>query len=182
MLVISWYPHFVFKLFFGFQDTIPKKLDSLNLKIDRPILEITKNDNIYLRQEISRHYKDDDLVKYVPFRLIRPFFKELNNLKDYQVNQQIKLCADKFFDERKPLYRFNENVTSIIFHPEWATYIKTNYQIILAWVSWNWLKYMQKYNPNVPSLAIKLFSPQGSREQMQSQTSYWKLVLRYHQG
>ncbi|GAB1545145.1 HNH endonuclease domain-containing protein [Scytonema sp. NUACC21] len=178
MLAIAWYPSVVFKLSFGLQDAIAKKLESLNLDVDNRFLELTKNDKTFLREEINKQYVNDDLTRYVPFRLLRPFFKEIRGVKDQEVNKQLKIFASFFFETRKPLYCFAKDDLSIIFHPEWALYIKKNYRIILAWVCWKWLEYMQKHNSNVPSLANKLFPPQGSRQQMQSQTSYWKLVIQ----
>lgn len=176
MLVNAWYPHSVFRLSFGLQDMITRNLDLLNLKMDQSFLKITEGNKNILRETIKSKNVDYELVKYVPFRLIRPFFKELRGLKDQQVNSQVKLVADQLFETRKPLYKFDQNSTAIIIHPEWASYIQINYQIIRGWVSWRWLQYMQRNNPNTPALVNKLFPPK-ERESLQSQTSYWKTVI-----
>ncbi len=104
-------------------------------------------------------------------------FKELRKLKDHQVNSEVRLLADQVFETRKPLYKFNQNATAIIIHPEWVSYIQNNYRIIRGWISWEWLRYMQRNNPNTPALANKLFPPR-ERESLQSQTSYWETVIK----
>jgi hypothetical protein len=176
MLVNAWYPHSVFRLSFGLQDMVTRKLDSLELQIDQSFLKVTEGNKNILRQAIKTSSIDDELVRYVPFRLIRPFFKELRGLKDQQINGQIKILAEQTFETRKPLYKFDQNTNAIIIHPEWASYIQVNYQIIRGWVSWGWLQYMQRKNPNTPALVNKIFPPR-ERESLQSQTSYWKTVI-----
>ena len=178
MLVNAWYPHSVFRLSFGLQDLVTRNLNELNLELNGPSLKITEGNKKILRDAIKTKTISDELVRYVPFRLIRPFFKELRELKDHQVNIQIKLTANQTFETRKPLYKFDEPGTSIIIHPDWATYIQTNYQIIRGWISWRWLQYMQKKNPNTPALANKLFPPRERELLLPSQTSYWKTVLK----
>ena len=177
MLVNAWYPHSVFRLSFGLQDMITKNLDSLDLHLEQSFLKITESNKSVLRNAVRGKDISDELVRYVPFRLIRPFFKELRGLKDQQVNHQIKLLAELLFESRKPLYKFDQNSTSITIHPEWALYIQNNYRIIRGWVAWGWLQYMQKNNPNTPALANKLFPPR-ERESLQNQTLYWETVIK----
>jgi len=176
MLANAWYPHSVFRISFGLQDMVTRKLDFLKLDFDKSFMKMTEGEKSKLREFINSKDIDNELVRYVPFRLIRPFFKELRGLKDQQVNYQVKLLAEQVFEERKPLYKFDQDATAIIIHPEWASYIQTNYRIIRGWVSWGWLQYMQRNNPNTPSLANKLFPPK-ERESLHSQTSYWQTVI-----
>lgn len=179
MLANAWYPHTYFKLSFGWQDKITEKLDSLQLEISEPILKFTDTDKNCLRESINKQNLDNSIVRYVPFRLVRPFFKqELQGLKDHVINQRIEFLSREHFETRKPLFCFLQNREAIVIHPEWASYIKTNYPIVRAWVSWEWLQYMQRCNPNVPAVANKLFPPQH-RESLTAQTSYWKLVLKH---
>jgi hypothetical protein len=176
MLVNAWYPHSVFRLSFGLQDMVTEKLDSSGLHFDKSILNITEGNKNILREAIRSKNIDERITRYVPFRLIRPFFKELKGLKDHQVNSQVKLAAEQFFETRKPLYRFSQDATEILIHPEWIFYIQTNYRIIRGWVSWGWLQYMQRNNPNTPAIVNKLFPPR-ERESLQGQTSYWRIVI-----
>ncbi|MGB3613989.1 MAG: HNH endonuclease domain-containing protein [Elainellaceae cyanobacterium] len=183
----AWYPHTYFKLSFGKQDQITKNLDSLILEIGEPILKFTDTDKTLLRATIAAQDLEkatQRLVRYVPFRLIVPFFnKEMRPVKDKGNTRDsaIPRAAEAYFDEKKPLYRFDSDQYSscgaIVIHPSWAAYLQEHYAIVRGWASWEWLRYMQKRNPNAPGLIYKLFAP-TKRSSLTKQTSYWKTVLR----
>ncbi|HEY9801557.1 MAG TPA: HNH endonuclease domain-containing protein [Leptolyngbyaceae cyanobacterium] len=187
MLANAWYPHNYFKLSFGKQDQIGKTLDSLKLEITEPILKFTDTDKTLLRKTINQNNLTriiNDFKKNVPFRLLRPFL--LENLRKFDVDYEVVLktpeITNQYFDDYKPLYRFNSNSykdsSSIILHPEWIKYLKENYAIIRGWASWKWLNYMQDRNPSTPNVVNKLFMPPG-REPLKEQNKYWKTVLKY---
>jgi len=188
MLANAWYPNSYFNLSFGLQDQIANKLKSLNLEISEP--KFNESDKNYLREEIGKQNLDNllvgnsSLMRFVPFRLIRPFLRsQLGKIKiDNDVNKRIVPLANKHFNTIKPLYCFDgdypSTCESLNFHPEWASYIKINYVIVRSWVSWEWLNYMQRRNPSVPAISNKLFPPQ-KRESLERQTAYWKLVLEH---
>lgn len=186
MLANAWYPHNYFKLSFGTQDQITNKLDSLDLTIGEPILQFRDTDKKLLRKTIQEQNLDDIVTfigRYVPYRLIRPFFsQETRGLKDYDVNPTIIDLAKSKFDIQKPLYCFNaENLrdcNAIILHQDWIEYIAENYSIVRGWVSWEWLNYMQSKNINIPNIVSKLFIPHN-RDSLSRQTKYWKLILNY---
>lgn len=193
MLANAWYSHTYFKLSFGLQDKISNKLDSLNIDIADTKIIFQDADKRHLRRIINDKPIDDivsELRRYVPFLLIRPFFEqELKSAKagrNKRTNpgedeQEIINLAETLFDIQKPLYRFDANFhkdcSAINLHPEWVYYIENNYSIVRAWVCWEWLKYMQQRNPNVPAVANKLFPPQ-ERGSLNNQKSYWKLILK----
>lgn len=194
MLANAWYPHTYFKLSFGLQDKIANKLDLLNLESTDTQLIFQDPDKKNLRRRISEQSIDDivsDLSRYVPFLLIRPFFEqELKSAKSGQKKrtnpgedeQRIINFSESQFDTDKPLYRFDANLIkdccAVILHPDWIYYLEKNYTIVYAWACWEWLKYMQQRNPNVPAVANKLFPPQ-ERGSLSNQKSYWRLVLNH---
>ncbi|MGB5636379.1 MAG: HNH endonuclease domain-containing protein [Waterburya sp.] len=171
---------------FGTQDQITSKLDSLNLVITEPILQFRDTDKKLLRKTIKEQNLDDIITfisRYVPFRLIRPFFSnETRRMKDYDVNPTIINLAKTRFDTQKPLYCFNAenlgNCHAVVLHQDWLEYIAENYSIIRGWVSWEWLNYMQSKNINIPNIVSKLFIPQ-QRNYLSKQTQYWKLILNH---
>lgn len=184
MLANAWYPHNYFKLSFGTQDQIANKLDSLNLAIGEPILQFRDPDKKLLRKTIQEQNLDDIVTfigRYVPYRLIRPFFsQETRGLKDYDVNPTIINLAKSQFNIQKPLYCFNaeklKDCNAIILNQDWIEYIAKNYSIVRAWVFWEWLNYMQSKNINIPNIVNKLFIPQ-QRNSLSKQIQYWKLIL-----
>lgn len=189
MLANAWYPHTYFKLSFGSQDKVAQKLDSLTLDITEPILNFTDTDKKLLRKTISsQNLKDviSHLKKYVPFRLIIPFLEQelegVNRGRGNELDVAMPAIAEKHFELRKPLYRFDSDkyseCQSIIIHPDWSSYIEKHYAIMRGWVAWEWLNYMQQRNPNVPSIVNKIFMPQ-QRGSLSNQTKYWRLVLQH---
>lgn len=186
MLANAWYSHNYFKLSFGTQDRIATKLDCLDLKIGEPILQFRDPDKKLLRRAIQAENIDDIvnfINRYVPFRLIRPFFaQETINLKDSEVNQALVSLSINNFNVQKPLYCFNANTVkdcnAIVLHDGWIDYIAKNYSIVRGWVAWKWLIYMQARNINTPNIASKIFMPQ-QRDSLTKQTKYWKVVLSH---
>ena len=183
MLANAWYPHNYFRLSFGIQDKIADKLDALNLQFSN----FKDPDKKELREAISSRNLDDVIFyirRYVPFRLITPFLEtELKGIdRNYEVDTVVTNISRIYFQSRKPLYCFDSSeyreCRAIIIHPDWGRYIEANYSILRGWVSWEWLKYMQRCNPNTPAIASKLFPPL-QRESLANQTKYWILVLEH---
>jgi len=184
ILANAWFPYTYFKLSFGVQDQITKKLESLKLVITEPILQFRDSDKKLLRKTISEQTYTD-LVKflstYVPYRLIRPFFaEETKKLKDAQVNQFVLNLANESKDNDRSFYYFDSDTESLCnginLVPNWVEYIANNFSVIKGWASWEWLKYMQTKNPTTPNLSSKLFMPK-KRGSLSSQTKLWELVL-----
>jgi hypothetical protein len=187
MLANAWFPHTYFKLSFGVSDKIAIKLDSLSLSISEPILKFTDTDKKLLRETIGNQDLRgivSDLKRYVPFRLIIPFLVEeltsVSRAKGNELELAMPTIADQYFQIRKPIYRFDStrysDCKALYVHPDWAAYLQKHYVIIRGWSAWEWLKYMQIRNPNVPSIVNKLFMPQ-QRASLSKQTKYWKQVL-----
>ncbi|MBC8122730.1 MAG: hypothetical protein H7Y22_12925, partial [Gemmatimonadaceae bacterium] len=64
---------------------------------------------------------------------------------------------------------------SIKIHQQWADYFQKHYLIVRSWASWEWLRYMQRYNPNVPAIANKLFAPR-ERASLADQKKYCRVI------
>jgi hypothetical protein len=122
--------------------------------------------------------------------LIRPFFeqelKSAKTGKNKRTNpgddeQEIINLAETLFNVKKPLYHFDASLykdcSSISLHPAWVSYIENNYSIVRAWVGWEWLKYMQQRNPNIPAVANKLFPPQDRVKPDTKHRKYWELII-----
>jgi hypothetical protein len=158
------YPICVCKLNFGKQDQMLKFIND---------------------RELARK----SLLKYVPTRIISVFFEqewrdyeilkrnEVNNSRksfDYLKETFLREVSDREFFTKKPLYRFMLNGLEV--HPEWLLYIKENYLVIESWVKWHWLEYLQRRNPNVPSIATKLEEP-NARASLKKQKIFWSKFI-----
>lgn len=179
MLATAWYPHSYFRLSFGKQDKITTQLEDVTVQFGLRE-KIKAADRQALKELLGQRVSSkNDLKRYVPYRLIRPFFaNETRGLNDTHVNPRVAELSAEYFVSRKPTYKISNDGTQITVHPDWVNYFKQNNSVVRGWIAWNWLQYMQRCNPNVPNLSMKLFPPL-ERDSLSSQTSYWKNVLKH---
>ena len=178
MLTIAWYPHSYFNLSFGKQDLVTRELDARGSDVLKEN-KVSPLDRKAIRRSLSSHVCTTDLKRYVPTRLIRPFFAdETRGLRDHLVDPRVAELAAEYFVSKKPPYKFDQEETHLLMHPDWLAYFRQNIVILRGWVSWKWLEYMQKCNPNVPGLGTKLFPPLV-RDSLNEQTKYWRAVAKH---
>lgn len=181
MLANAWYPHEYFKLSFGKMDKIAQAIELLNLNY-------VKDKNI-LKNSIRENNIENIvnfLSRYVPYRLISPFFytvlKERGVRCGYgnELEKAMPSIAEEFFHVCNPLYKFNDsnNPQSLILNEHWMVYFEQHFTVIEGWALWKWLQYMQKRNPTTPSLSNKLFAP-VTRNTMAKQIVFWKIYLEH---
>ncbi|HBY81558.1 MAG TPA: hypothetical protein DEG47_32255, partial [Cyanobacteria bacterium UBA11148] len=88
-------------------------------------------DKKWLRKSIQSQNLDDIITfisRYVPFRLIRPFFaQKTKGLLDAKVNQALIELSNYEFEVTKPIYRFEseylKDCKAIVLHQDWVEYI-----------------------------------------------------------
>jgi len=181
MVAICWYPQQFFHLSFGIQDQTNTVLDKLVFDPDKIVVT---NPNTYkeLRIAIKQQFNDinaTELLKYVPYRLLSPFFAtELRGQKDSVKNTLTEQLADANFDSMKPLYKIStiQGDKSITVHPNWLEYIYCNLAIIEYWCDFSLVLYLQKRNPNTPAISAKL-QPPLKRVSLAKQHKNWKIAL-----
>ena len=65
--------------------------------------------------------------------------------KGNQLDVAMPAIADRHFDRRRPLYRFDsteyKTCQGIIPHPDWLHYLQQHDPIIRRWAAWEWLTY-----------------------------------------
>lgn len=176
MLVLAWYPHVFFKLSFGKIDKIAGELEKVAVVSHTG--KFKPWDKVALRSALRDAIDSPkELARFVPYRLIRPYFPEIKTSKDHEVNGLVREMAQSHFTTTRPLYKFGPKDESVEVHPDWLDYLSQNIVIVRAWANWNYLCYMQSANPMVPSLATKLF-PVAERESLTEQTNYWSAYLK----
>lgn len=183
MIALAWYPYKYFHISFGLQDKIGKVID--NLDFDAQSQRIGSHTNQKrLRGAIKTQadtIKLSPLLRYVPFRLLSPFFRrETQGMSDALRDRTIHRLANEHFHKAKPFYRFcrngNNDTDLIELHPDWNEYIKRNYSIVKGWAERRWLGFLQKRNPTMPALSEKLYPP-NQRAPLNQQRRFWKLAL-----
>ena len=183
MLVMAWYPNQFFKLSFGSQDKIAEIFNKQSFKYKSDIPVTSPEFEINLRKQLTERLDPTSLSKlavYVQYRLLHPFFDDdLRGKPDHQKNRMIFEMAASRYDSRKPLYNIGTDKKSVLIHPEWSTYIKRNSALLLQYIEFFWIEYLQKNNPNIPGI-INKSSPPKTRNGLKSQKRYWEKFTQLH--
>ncbi len=184
MIANAWYPLDYYKLSFGKQDGFKKiaYLITNKVRVDNSLKSPSLFEQIHQKlhfDEIDEIYKGVNvLLRWVPFRFIRPFFKnELIGLSDGQVNAQIIKLANSAKNLNLCPYHFGNN--EIIITNHWYNYFQSNQIILRHFVKWNLIRFLQRNNPNVIGLSEKLEKPK--ERDMKQAKLFWKIYLAQKQ-
>lgn len=183
MVALAWYPNNYFRLAFGRADQTARCVSLLKQETG-----ISGNEKIAFicseamrlfssRSESSAVRELRKLGRYVPFRFLRPWFSnDLAGLRDDHVNEKIRYLAAENFQrhDNLPLYRFAASGNAIELQPRWRGYIRRHIAVLQSFADWHLLQYVQKFNPNVPGLANKLFAPE--KRDMKTAKEFWSLA------
>ncbi|MGJ8715665.1 MAG: HNH endonuclease domain-containing protein [Maribacter stanieri] len=169
-----WYPVNYFKLSFGKIDQCSKHIKQIQKKYH--LEDNISEDDLY--QFLIEHKNSDSLTKitneltrYVPYRLIRPWFnEETRALKDSLVNSKIL----ELQNETGP-YIIDYESKKIMVTKDWFQWINTNYTLIKTYTLFELIKYLEKENPNVANLSKKLEKP--NIRNLSTPTKYWKKFI-----
>ncbi|MEZ7227733.1 hypothetical protein NO989_13290 [Alteromonas sp. DY56-G5] len=177
MLVLAWYPNQFFKLSLGSQDKIAEIFKNQGFKYEDDIPFTSPEFEKNLRKQLEKDLDATSISKlaaYVQYRLLHPFFDEdLRGKPDYQKNKMIFEMAANRYDSRQPVYNISIDRKSVRVHPEWSTYIKRNGQLLLQYIEFFWIEYLQKNNPNIPGIINKSCPPKN-RNSLATQKRYWE--------
>ena len=79
MAVTAWYPRVFFKLSFGTRDQIAPALKSIECtKDDKDFLSTAGRDKLRKHLACNSKLSDYKLTRFVPYRILRPFFRHRN--------------------------------------------------------------------------------------------------------
>jgi len=182
MMTSVWYPLDYFKLSFGKSDSFKSVAQYISSKqtIDNsssaePLLN--QIDNKFDEQSREQVYSlMKQLVRWVPFRFIRPFFAEqTRRMPDTKVNQTIKQLANSVSVNNPELCIYHFEGDSIILNQCWKEYLTRNLGILMAFTFWHLVKFVQKNNPNVIGISEKIFKP-GQRS-LRRNIESWKTFI-----
>lgn len=175
MIVNAWFPIVQYKLSFGKTDKIKDIIEELverfnitsDIKKDK-LLELLQKNKFDLKDEVKK------LCRFVPFRLLSPFYK--SNLKgtDYEKQKQIEYLNS--IDEH-PLYRidFSNNKIRVI-DDEWFCYLYSNQKLIKEWSNYKYINYLQRKNLSIPAIPFKLDFV--TKRELSNATKVWKTFLQ----
>ena len=169
MLINSWRPILFYRLSFGSQDQIEKKLN----KVVNSNPQITKIRELSDKEKIKEILQREDptsyieIMRYVPQRILRGFFgKELRGKKDgvkdnltIKLSQNNKDCLyviDTSHDDPNPHTPNSLGRRNIIVNQSWMNYFEENLPIVIGWMERYWIDYLASRNPAIPNISNKI--------------------------
>ena len=162
-----WYPILHCKLSFGYQDSLPRIVTSLSEKLAlKPDEKVSHIFNTLMAMEEKDLLKDIKvLFDMVPYRLLSPFY----TVKGSSFNKTIKEMTT---EDSTAFYQFIEDGKTILIGEAWFEYMTSNQVIIEAWIEYSMIYYLQKKNPNVPAIPLKIKAP--DKRDLNDTTKLWK--------
>jgi hypothetical protein len=176
MVVKAWYPLLKYKLSFGLCDNLAKVASYISdtYKLESSYDERELLNFIYNSEDKILNRMLKELTLNVPYRFLSPFFEDkLRGQKKVQkvieeLSKEDKECIYAIYQNDK-----NENCVRV--KENWSHYLKYNYKIIQGWAYYKLVCFLQKRNPNVPGIAMKLEAPRN--RDLREQTKIWKKII-----
>lgn len=175
MIAEAWYMVSEYHLNLGPKDNLEFAVDYIAANTQMKSSERKDAVLSYLKNTDDkkvREYKQK-LTYNVPYRLQAPFL----DFKTNDWNTGTGKLVDRINEQDGLLYYFENTSglnTEIKVVPEWIEYIRSNKEILEAWVKYNMITYLQKRNPSVPGISDKLSPP--IERNLKKVIKYWKIV------
>ena len=178
MVLGAWYPHGLCRLSLGPRDMLQGIVDAVDWGgIRGSWIAAGGAEWRRLRDLCAAQLDGAALLRFVPFRLLRPFFAaETRGLSDHRVNEAVATLADEHFQDRKPLYCFTDDRAGIILLHDWLEYLGRNAAILRGWARFKLAQYLQARNPAVAGIVDKL-EPPLARSSLAAQSSWWREAI-----
>ena len=174
MIAYAWYPISKFRLYFGAWDNLGKVVkyisDTHNLKSNinkSELIDFIYNSN---DKELNRMIKN--LTYNVPHKFLSPFYEGIAKEPPMKT---VMILSQEHKGWIYEIYRNREEENCIRIREGWDDYLKYNYKIIQGWVYYKLVCFLQKRNPNVPGIAMKLEAPVNRN--LISQTKIWNRII-----
>ena len=181
VLKLAKNPLFRFNLSFGVHDRLYSHITYLE---DRSGDGFIWREESSLRESRAFHKVCTELAILVPYRWIRPFVKnEVEGAGGATRNKKktneaiVGAIAEKFNGAFPPPYRIEPDKKVITIHPLWAEYFSRNAIIIKGWCLWNFARYLQTRNPNIPAIINKITTDEAGNRELKEQRKLWGAVM-----
>lgn len=174
MIAYAWYPISKFRLYFGACDNLGKVVnyisDTYNLKPNINKSELI--DFIYNSDDKELNKMIKNLTYNVPHKFLSPFYDGIAKEPPLKTVMILSKEHKRWIYE---IYRNSDEENCIRIREGWDDYLKYNYKIIQGWVYYKLVCFLQKRNPNVPGIAMKLEAPVNRK--LTTQTKIWTSII-----
>ncbi|MCH4266649.1 MAG: hypothetical protein LKF79_08410 [Solobacterium sp.] len=184
MVSSAWFPVIYYHLSFGHSDSLGDLITYLNhdLHVDRETREADVQKYILSSEDQNLKKQMNDLLRYVPTRLIRPFYED--QFKEYKnIHPEFKegMTGDLILNwnassEIDALYVLDPKQGILTVNESWYDYLRINQAVIMGWLNYKIVQYVQKHNPSVPAVSSKIFAPEPKDRNLGKALKYWNLV------
>jgi hypothetical protein len=179
MLALAWQPIIHFRLSFGTTDSLQQLIGRFRTKLplasDAPASEIIST--LFASKDVSDECFR--LARYVPTRFLKPWFLEALQkvpdssqdsaiLKLSQQSQNSPLASPYFFCDR------GKN-RKLVMNERWRNFLQSHSALVLGFVRFHLIRFLQARNPNVPGIVEKLEIP-DKRGGLLAAKKFWKLI------
>ena len=174
MIAYAWYPISKFRLYFGAWDNLGKVVnyisDTYNLKSNINKSELI--DFIYNSDDKKLNKMIKNLTYNVPHKFLSPFYDGIAKEPPLKTVMILSKEHKRWIYE---IYRNSDEENCIRIREGWDDYLKYNYKMIQGWVYYKLVCFLQKRNPNVPGIAMKLEAPVNRK--LTTQTKIWTSII-----
>ncbi len=186
MVASAWYPVTYFRLNLGATDMLTDAVlcaqNACGLPADAGTVDIVAA--VLESEDVELRLKVKSLYKYVPYRLIRPFYSdrfdearaEGRRVSEAMVNGLV--ASFNRDDAAGAPYRFDADGLGIEIDAEWARYFSDNRHVVQGWFDSKLVGYLQARNPSVPAIPLKIYAP--SARNLTAARKFWEEALRDH--
>ena len=170
MVSLAWYPVTFFRLSLGVSDqlanAVKRAREVCDLRDDATEAQI--RDAVLESDDAELAKRLNDLCKFVPYRLVRPFYADRLNLErerlglsTYHFEKLVNRLVIEFNgqDCAGAPYRFSPDCDAVEIDREWAAYFRDNRHVLQGWLDMRLVGYLQARNPSVPAIPLKIHPP-----------------------
>jgi hypothetical protein len=175
MITKCWYSIVAYKLNLGFKDTLGDIVSYIHARYQLK-KNISPQDLFsFLENLVDKEFEAGvlNLYRYVPYRLISPFYDNLRGLEDHKRNKKIEELSGLNNDA---IYRVYSDEKKIVVNRNWFDYIYKNQVIINGWYYYKLIYFLQQRNPSIPAIPFKLEVPQ--KRNMKKAKTFWTEIIK----
>lgn len=174
MIAYAWYPISKFRLYFGAWDNLGKVVNYISHTYNlKPNINKSKLiDFIYNSDDKELNKMIKNLTYNVPHKFLSPFYDGIAKEPPLKTVMILSKEHKRWIYE---IYRNSDEENCIRIREGWDDYLKYNYKMIQGWVYYKLVCFLQKRNPNVPGIAMKLEAPLNRN--LTTQTKIWSSII-----
>ena len=188
MIANAWYTVTMYHLHLGpgridneYSDKVEEAIITLK-KIAPELSETAKCEEIteYLHKYEKEMYSSkNELTKNVPYRLLSPFLR-VTSRDWYNRDHIVQIIEEQSVSVVMPYTIISAKRaldSTVVINREWAEWMLQEYPVIIDWVNYNKVIFLQARNPEVPGIIYKLVPP--AARDLGEVKKLWKEVLKY---